>query len=534
MATVRSTWATTPPAVDGILAPAQWAGAGVMPIPAGFMMVKNDNNFLYVALDLVGDHGADPGVTDYFWFSVDNDGNGAITPMVDVNYGIYPTLPIRIGRQYYLRPSAWTGIQTTPSPAMAQHGFGPSPHSAVPHRIWEMRLPLHEIGITDLGTTPDPAVHFGLRASSSNPAFTFDFPAGFYTGFSNLHAILLARTATLPPGAGGPVIGSVGLIPATPPQIVGGYATTDPGYYIYADEAAFGGALNIIGNRTTLQNLWALGARKYRIFYRAGTVGAFTPLLQSWTNYRWNGIEATLESFAWDGNNMYPLLNPIDDYSIDDLLIQWNTTGAVGIHELRAEFYRDDPAHTVVATPPQTVQLMIDNNLPLVEILQVLHGGNPVAACDMVTMTGPKDGVQAKITVNDLEGHLLGLALTAHWGHGESDTVYSDSYPAHRVPTHQWSGVTAQVVPAGVWVPQKTCAHQFRLGATARVTNGYTYIGYVEDTYHVTLIKPAAAPAPLGMELRKPAALRGQTAEGKPRKRGAEAKKLGAETFGDK
>lgn len=533
MATVRSTWATAPVTLDGILTPAHWAGAGVMPIPAGFMLVKNDNNFLYVALDLVGDRGADPGVGDYFWFSVDNDGNGAITPMVDVNYGIYPSLPIRIGRQYYLRPSAWTGIQPTPSPAVARHGFGPSAHSATPHRIWEMRLPLNEIGIADLGSTPDPAVHFGLRVASSNPAFTFDFPAGFYTNFLNLHTILLARTAALPPGAGGPVIGSVGLIPATPPQIVGGYATTAPSYYLHVDEAAFGGVLNIIGNRTAMQNLWALGARKYRIFYRAGG-GAFAPLLQSWRNYRWDGTEYALESFAWDGNNMYPLLSPTEDYSIDDLLIQWNTTGAVGIHELRAEFYRDDPAHTPVAAPPQTLQLMIDNNLPLVDIIQMLHDGAAVSACDMVTMTGPADGVQAKITVNDLEGHLHSLALTAHWGHGEAETVYSDSYPAHRNPAHQWSGVTAQVVPAGEWVPHRTCAHQFRLSATARVTNGYTYIGYVEDTYHVTLIKPAGGRAPAGMRLRKTEMARGQTAEGKARKQGAEAKKLGAETFGDK
>jgi len=518
--------------MNGLLSGPEWAGAGVMPIPAGFMMVKNDNNFLYVALDLVGDRGADPGVSDYFWFSVDNNGNHSITPKLDVNYGIYPSLPIRIGRQYYLGPGVWTGIQNTPSPALARNGFGASPHSAVPHRIWEMRLPLNEIGIADLGTHPDPVVRFGLRVASSNPAFTFDFPAGFYTNFSNLHAILLSRTPVLAPGVAGPVIGSVGLIPAKAPQISGGYATTDPSYYVHVDEAAFGGTLNIIGNRTTLQNLWAAGARKYRIFYRAGTSGAFTPLLQSWKNYRWNGTVYALESFAWDSNNMYPLVNPTDDYSIDDLLIQWNTVGALGIHELKAEFYRDDAAHTVVATPVQTVQLMIDNNLPMVDIVQVLHNGVPLSACAMETMTDAADGVRISITVKDMEGHLKDLSLRAYWGDGASATIYSDAYPAHRNPAHQWNGVTAQIVPAGEWVPPVTCAYQFRLSATARITNGYSYIGYVEDQYHLTLIKPGGRAVPATMRLIETRLPYGLSAQGVPPEPGTEPEKLGMETLG--
>jgi len=532
MATVRSNWATSPVVMNGILSGPEWAGAGVMPIPAGFMMVKNDNNFLYVALDLVGDRGADPGVSDYFWFSVDNNGNHSITPKQDVNYGIYPSLPIRIGRQYYLGPGVWTGIQNTPSPALARNGFGPSPHSAVPHRIWEMRLPLREIGISDLGTHPDPVVRFGLRVASSNPGFTFDFPAGFYTNFSNLHAILLSRTPGLAPGVAGPVIGSVGLIPAKAPQINGGYATTDPSSYLYVDEAAFGGTLNIIGNRTTLQNLWAAGARKYRIFWRAGTSGAFKPLLQSWRNYRWNGIVYALESFAWDSNNMYPLVNPADDYSIDDLLIQGNTVGSVGIHELKVELYRDDAAPTVVATPPQTVQLMIDNNLPLVDIVQVLHNGVPLSACAMETMTGADDGVRISVTAKDPEGHLKDLTLRAYWGDGASATIYSDAYPAHRNPTHKWEGVTAQVVPAGEWVPPVTCAYQFRISATARITNGYTYIGYVEDQYHLTLIKPGVRGVPAIMRLVETRLPYGVSAQGVPPEPGDTPEKLGADTFG--
>lgn len=529
MANVRSPWATSPISLNGVLSGPEWSGAGVMPIPAGFMLVKNDNNFLYIALDLVGDRGADPGVGDYFWFSVDNNGSHSITPQVDVNYGIYPTLPIRIGRQKYLGPGAWTGLLNTPSPALVAHGFGASPRSAVPHRIWEMRLPLNEIGINNLGFHLHPVVRFGLRVASSTPGFTYDFPANFFTDFSDLNGIMLSRRPPLPGGVGGPVIGSIGLIPAAAPQLVGGYATTASGYYVQADEAAFGGTLNVIGNRSTLQGLWAAGARKYRVMHRAGSAGAFTPLLQSWQNYRWNGSLYALESFAWDANSMYPMVNPAEDYSIDDLLIQWNTVGSLGLHELQAAFFRADG--TPVATAAQTVQLMIDNNLPLVSINQVLHNGVATPPCAMETMTDGSDGVRFDMTARDTEGHLNAWALTAHWGAGSSATVASDSYPPHRNAAHQWTGVSGQVVPPGEWVPPVTCAYQFRLSATARVTNGYGYIGYVEDTYHVTLIKPREAPG-LAVRAAPERLPHGQAAAGMPPVPGETPQKLGAETLG--
>lgn len=534
MATVRSTWATSPIVLNGVLSGPEWSGAGVMPVPAGFLVVKNDNNFLYIALDLVGDRGADPGVGDYFWFSVDNDRNRAITPNRDVNYGIYPTLPIRIARQYYLGPGAWTGILGTPSPAAARNGFGPSPRSAVPHRIWEMRLPLNEIGISSLGTDPFPVVRCGLRVASTTPGFTFDSPAGFFTSFLNLHTILLARTPPIPPGLAGPVLGSVGLIPAT--QITGGYATTAPSYFVHVDETAFAGTLNIIGNRTKMQNLWAAGARKYRILHRAGTSAPFTPLLQSWQNYRSTGPTTdVLESFTWDAENKYSMLDSTADYSIDDLLIQWNTVGEIGIHELRAEFFSTGGTE-VPSSPdpsmPQTLRLMIDNNLPLVEIVQVMHNGVPVSACAMETMTSATDGVRIMITANDLEGHLNDVTLRALWGHGASEIVYSDAYPAHRTPSHLWNGFTSLSVPAGEWVPPVTCAYQFRLEVHPRVTNGYSYVGGVEDTYHVTLIKPGKSIAPVITRLHEAPLPYGQASRGVPPEPGTEPKKLGSDTFG--
>ncbi len=88
-------------------------------MPGGFILVKNDADFLYLALDLVNDNGNSPGVGDYFWLSFDVDRSGSITPNFDINYGIYPTLPIKIGKQFYLGARHLDG-----NPAHPQSGSG--------------------------------------------------------------------------------------------------------------------------------------------------------------------------------------------------------------------------------------------------------------------------------------------------------------------------------------------------------------------------------------------------------------------------
>ena len=131
MSTVRSTW-TAPIDVTLGFTPATWAGAGQLPLPVGSMLVKNDSQFVYVALDLTGDTGNSPGVGDYFWLTFDVDRNRSITPHLDVNYGTYPDLPIKIGHQFYLGPNTWTGLQPAPSLALS---MGPARAPLPPRRI---------------------------------------------------------------------------------------------------------------------------------------------------------------------------------------------------------------------------------------------------------------------------------------------------------------------------------------------------------------------------------------------------------------
>lgn len=500
MATVNSKWASTAPSISGTFTPGEWTGAGVLPMPGGFILVKNDASFLYLAVDLVGDTGNSPGVGDYFWLSFDVDRSGSITPNFDINYGIYPSLPIKIGKQFYLGPGAWTGILPGPSLAAAQHGFSATSSSAVPHRIWEIRVPLSDLGITTLGALTLPYVRFGLRVASSTPSFTTDFPPSFFTNFTGLHAIYLATSpdTIYPPGTAGPVIAGVGLIPFT--TITGGRATTVAPYVPTVTNAAFGGVLNYIYNRPNVVGFWAAGARRYTVLHRVGSSGAFTPLRRTWSNYRWTGTDFVLDAFAPDALDRYELKDPAIDYSTKDLLFQWNTTGASGeppttsgIHEFQVQFFNG--AGVVVASPSQTLQLYIDNALPQVQLYEIRYKGAVVAPCSIVDITETPDPVQVRYRAFDPEGNLLSYALYAYYGGPGTPPFNLLAAGVGSYPGGNWTGVADTTVNCPVTptrFPPVSCAYQFRLSASPRVTNGYGYIGYTEVTSHVTFRRPGA------------------------------------------
>jgi hypothetical protein len=500
MATVRSVWPNITMAVDGLLPAAEWTGAGILPIPAGWLLVKNDADSVYIALDLPGDTGNDAGTNDYYWLVLDLDGNGAVTPNRDVLYSPWPSQPNRLGRWLMAGPNTTWPAPNTQVLASSNHiGFAPTPRSAANHRIWELRLKLSELGITIDPAQPPPVLHFGLRVASATPGFVYEYPASPLSAFNNFHQIILATSPTpaFPPGTAGVVIGGVGFIPAT---LIGadGYATITMPYRIMPDEAAFGGVIDLIGNTATLPALWAAGARKYRVLHRAGNTPAdlaaavWAPIRQSWSNFRWTGITYVWEAFAPDAADMYPFVDPALDYSIKALLFEWtSTTFSNNLHQFQVQFF--NPANAVVPTPAQTITLRLDNQLPTVKLVDILHNGVSVAPCAIENMADASDGLQFVFTAFDPEGDLANYALTAEYGAGGSALIASDAYAAHRVPSHIWQGVTnlTQPVSPGKWVPPYTCAYLFRIAATARVTNGYDWpYGWVSDFRTVTLIKP--------------------------------------------
>ncbi|MEB3361731.1 MAG: hypothetical protein VKI42_06355 [Synechococcaceae cyanobacterium] len=500
MTSVVSRWAATPPAISGTFSPGEWSNAGVMPMPGGFILVQNDNNFLYLAIDLTSDTGNSPGVGDYFWLSFDVNKNATITPNVDVNYGVYPSLPFKMGRSFYLGPGTWTGLLGTPSLSFGQQGFAASSKSATPHRIWEMRIALAEIGIPALGSATLPFLRFGLRVASSSPAFVTDFPNSFYTNFSNLHEIYLATApdAIYPPGTAGAVIGGVGLIPAS--VITSGRATTTAPYVPTVTNAAFGGVLNLIYNRATIASLWGAGARRYRVLHRIGSSGAFAPLRRTWVNYRKSGSTDVLDTFAPDASDAYELKSPTVDYSTKDLLFQLDSNGSLGfpalttgIHEFQVVFLNS--AGAVVASPAQTLSLYIDNALPELNLYEISYKGTVVAPCSVIEITETGDPVKVRFRAFDAEGDLLGFSLMAYYGGPATPALNLLPAGMGTYPGGSWQGIADQWVncPTPAF-PPTSCAYQFRLSASARVTNGYGYIGTTEVTSHVTFRRPGVAP----------------------------------------
>jgi hypothetical protein len=485
MAILQSAWAAAPIELTDALNAESWAGARErqMAIPGGYMWVKNDAYFAYIALDLTTDTNNDPGTGDFFWLSFDNDRNRAISPSTDTNYAVYPGQPNKLGKQFYLGANVWTGLLATDS--SCRISFEASPNSTTPHRIWKMRINLSEISVS---LSPfilwTPFTNFGLKVASSTPAFNQNTPLNFNSSFASLHTLYFARNASLPAADLGPVMGSVGLIPTTKINAASGKATTDAGYYVFAQNDAFGGLLNIIGNRTQLQTLWAAGARKYRVLGRAGTSGAFANLRSAWYNYRWGGSDYVLESVGPDGSDFYPLPNPAVDYSIDDLLYQFDSTRSPnGLCQFQVQFFNASGA--AVAAPGQTLTICIDNNVPAVKINNVKHGANLVNACDIVQLTAAQPGVTVNYDANDAEGNLHSFSLSASWGDGASAAIESVSYAIAMGAS--WVGVTNRTSPA--YVPAVSCAHAFTVTAWARTTNGYGRIGRNSASRFVTLKK---------------------------------------------
>lgn len=193
-----SSYAATPPTIDGQVGFNEWNMSVKAPFNHGFMTVKNDAVRLYVLLDVTGDTTYEPG-KDFFWLTVDVNRNGAIDSNTDLNYGLQPgTQNMRY--QYYMGPGTWTGLQPKTYSSRAQ-GFGcffsdgtfqiasffPLRITCRRHTVWELALDLAEIG-----ATPGSHVKLGMRVASTTPAFTDDTPANFSSDFSNLIDVRLA------------------------------------------------------------------------------------------------------------------------------------------------------------------------------------------------------------------------------------------------------------------------------------------------------------------------------------------------------
>lgn len=205
--TVTSSYAATPPVIDGVINFGEWDMSSKLPFDNGFVTFRNDGIRLYVLIDVLYDLNADDvNSGDYFWLSFDTNKNGVIDPNVDINYGVTP-VEHNMRYQYYLGPGSWTGLQPTTRSSRARgfgcffsdgsftlSGFKPLKFSCARHRLWELAIDLDEIGAT-AGQT----LKMGLRVASATPSFINDTPTNFSSNFSNLVSVVTAPVLFLAP-----------------------------------------------------------------------------------------------------------------------------------------------------------------------------------------------------------------------------------------------------------------------------------------------------------------------------------------------
>jgi serine/threonine-protein kinase len=184
-----SPFTKSPPALDGVASPGEWDLAGeVFQLPHGLIRAMNDNDDLYLLLDVTGDTTADPPLTeapwgDYFALLVDVNENATIDPNIDIEYGMSGE---RFGLTQVLGPNTFTDLLDTASKAV--FGYGGTAAALIPHRYWEVALNLKE-----LDAAPGESVRMGVLIASQEPAFADETPPGFQSDYSNLITFTLSK-----------------------------------------------------------------------------------------------------------------------------------------------------------------------------------------------------------------------------------------------------------------------------------------------------------------------------------------------------
>jgi len=490
------------PVVDGVISAGEWDQAKVTYLPRtvrgainrkfAVMRTMNDTRYLYVLIDALGDTTNDEGVSDYYVLAFDTDLNHKVTPRQDMFYS-----PCNGGKQfvksYYLSTTTFTPCMTPNPYSLGKYGFGATPDSSTPHRFYEFRLLLSELGVDPARWVRDltgiPSVRMNVTIRSARPSIDYSYPTAYpwpdMTG--TMFLIALAPATSVAPT--GNIFAGVGLIPAS--YIGGdGYANISTSYFNAVD-SPFGGNLSIFGNWS---NLRKYGAAKYRINYvKHG--GGSGYLAQSWTNYRFNASTLNWDPVAIgtvDSSNRYAVPSAADTWYYANLLINWQSSSALfpdDIYDLSIELF--DASDNLITLPTGVVNnltLFIDNTPPAPKINQVYYKGGKVSPCDIVQQGASPDGFTFDISVNDANGALNTLNLTAIYGDNLSSPVYSDSYSSHLNADgpNKWNGVNTVVPTSGAWRAPQTCGYSFILSASSRVLNGYTWVFPYVD-YHVSL-----------------------------------------------
>ncbi len=290
--------------------------------------------------------------------------------------------------------------------------------------------------------------------------------------------------------ASGDIMLGIGHVPAT--NIVGGFATTDPGYFFQVKDSPFGGSVPAMVNH---DKAFAEGARYYKVFIDG------VEQRQPFDDYKWDNPtnKFVLRTVAPSATGFYAVRSPAELWYNHFLGYYGDTTGLTNaLHTIGIKLYSAANAASEIGhmtDPGRTLGLMIDNRWPSAVINSILHDGAVVSTCAVVTSGSSK--FEFDLTANDPDGHLKSWYLGALWGDNASATVASDTYDNHLGTAPIWAGISGVVnPPAPGWdandgtFPSTHCAHTFYLDVWDRVIDGWSYIH--EAGYHksITILLP--------------------------------------------
>ncbi|HKZ48628.1 MAG TPA: hypothetical protein VJ397_07570 [Thermoplasmata archaeon] len=183
-AILESPWSPSAPSIDGAMSPGEWADATVFnlttvpgnPLPA-FLLVKNNDTFLWVAYDATGDTTNDSSDSASFGVDTGHDGvtsNGEEDEFVLGGWAGTPTAHI-VNSGFN-----WTMHDAPFDPGLPGHaglaggwGFGPSDAGAWDHRLYEFQVPLGLIGVA-------PGETIGFFGGSYPSPGVLDYTTGRY------------------------------------------------------------------------------------------------------------------------------------------------------------------------------------------------------------------------------------------------------------------------------------------------------------------------------------------------------------------
>jgi hypothetical protein len=288
----------------------------------------------------------------------------------------------------------------------------------------------------------------------------------------------------------GPIFMGIGHVPASvigpAPNIPAGMATTDPAYFFHVIDAPFGGTLPIMFNHPAARQA---GAAHYRLL-----VDGIERTVVPFSDYLWNSATQQFDLVA----NPQP---PGPYYHVRAGGEVWynawlgafldTTPFSNGLHTIAIRLFNAFFVEVgTVADPGRSVQVLVDNGLPIANIDKILHAGVEVQVCAIEHLG--VDNWTFQITARDAEKHLMSWSLWAVWGDNKSASIASGSYVHNATGT--WEGLPPDpnVVPAVPWHAQQPndasstdCAHTFTLGVWDRVIDGWNYIHY--SSYHKSI-----------------------------------------------